>query len=69
MKKTFALVFFALVTVAVSLSVSRASSNRDVYSAKEYKYKCPKDGQIFTYDKPGNYKCPTHKDKSLTPVK
>lgn len=37
-------------------------------NAAEYKYKCTRSGQIHTYSKKGNYKCPEHPNHNLTPV-
>ncbi len=53
----------ALVVAAVSMnSVTAPAANGDdsggITRLAERKYKCTKCRQVFTFDRPGNYKCP-----------
>jgi Zn finger protein HypA/HybF involved in hydrogenase expression len=53
----------ALVVTAVSFSpaVAPAANGDDsggITRLAERKYKCTKCRQVFTFDRPGNYKCP-----------
>jgi|LakMenE18May11ns_1017448.scaffolds.fasta_scaffold9785344_1 hypothetical protein len=71
MKKIIAFGFGLLL---IGLSNSFASSGHQANSepvsqTKEYKYKCIRSGQIHTYTRPGNYKCPEHPNHNLIPTK
>jgi|GEM_PF-1903367 DNA-directed RNA polymerase subunit RPC12/RpoP len=63
----------ALVVAAVSLSpvAAPAASGDDsgpVTKLAERKYKCTKCNQVFTFERPGNYKCPNC-GKALIPAR
>lgn len=62
----------AAVALAVSIGPYVASAAIDAAAApaaakKQRQYKCTKCRQVFTFDGPGNYKCPSC-NKPLIPV-
>ena len=62
---------FGLMLIGLSSSVASSghqANSEPVSQKKEYKYKCIRSGQIHTYTRPGNYKCPEHPNHNLIPA-
>jgi hypothetical protein len=63
---------FGLLLIGLSNSVASSGHQANfepVSQTKEYKYKCIRSGQIHTYTRPGNYKCPEHPNHNHIPTK
>lgn len=42
-----------------------AISSTLFFAAKEYKYKCVRSSQIYTFSRQGTYRCPQHPEHNL----
>jgi hypothetical protein len=54
--------------VLLSVLLTLASFASVATAAGAYKYKCPRNGLIFSYNQPGSYKCPVHGGYHLVAV-
>lgn len=69
MKSAVVLVFIGLIVVGIMLASSQANNpSTTVAAKKEYKYKCPITGQVFTFDRTPAPKCPIHDKYHLAHV-
>lgn len=68
----FDVICAASLVVGLSLSVAHSANvigaeHAPMANKAERKYRCTKCGGVFTFDRPGNHKCPTC-NKPLIPV-
>lgn len=57
----------AVLLVPAAVTTATGGDRSPVASKAERKYRCTKCRQVFTFDRPGNYKCPTC-NKPLIPA-